>query len=97
MVQLTNPTVERDRAAYLKEIGKFKDMVKDCDKDRFPNAGGRSGDNEIGIDEGIECLQKYVRKKVEFWVKNSILKKRIFLKFFVLKKVPSNLIFAEKI
>ena len=61
MVQLTSPTVERDRAAYLAEIGKFKDMVKDCDQDRFPNAGGRSGDNEIGFDEGIECLQKYVR------------------------------------
>ena len=28
MVQLTSPTVERDRAAYLAEIGKFKDMVK---------------------------------------------------------------------
>ena len=40
---------------------KFKDMVKDCDQDRFPNAGGRSGDNEIGFDEGIECLKKYVR------------------------------------
>ena len=61
MVQLTSPTVERDRAAYLAEIGKFKDMVKDCDQDRFPNAGGRSGDNEIGFDEGIECLKKYVR------------------------------------
>jgi len=66
MVQLTSPTVERDRAAYLAEIGKFKDMVKDCDQDRFPNAGGRSGDNEIGFDEGIECLKKYPHHKEVF-------------------------------
>ena len=65
MVQLTSPTRERDRAAYLAEIGKFKEMIKDCDQDRLPNSGGRSGDNEIGVDEGIECLKKYVsfRKK----------------------------------
>ena len=60
MVMLTSPTRERDRAAYLAEIGKFKDMVKDCDKDRIPNSGGRSGDNEVTVQEGIECLQNFV-------------------------------------
>ena len=60
MVMLTSPTRERDRQAYLAEIGKFKDMVKDCDQDRIPNSGGRSGDNEVTVQEGIECLQKFV-------------------------------------
>ena len=53
MVKLTSPDANRDRAAYLAEVGKFKDLMRDCNKDD-PN------DGHISVEEGIECIKNYV-------------------------------------
>lgn len=54
MVKLSTPEADRQRAEYLAEIGKFKDMVRDCSRDRSVSSG------QISIEEGMECLRKFV-------------------------------------
>lgn len=57
MVKLSTPEADRQRAEYLAEIGKFKDMVRDCSRDRSVSSG------QISIEEGMECLRKFVSFK----------------------------------
>ena len=65
MVKLTSPDANRDRAAYLAEVGKFKDLMRDCNKDD-PN------DGHISVEEGIECIKNFVmtisRKKIRIGI-----------------------------
>ena len=58
MVQLAGPQIEHDRQAYLDEVGKFKDMIRDCDVDK--------DDGEITPQEGVVCLERYPRHQELF-------------------------------
>ena len=56
-VKLAKPDMEKDRQAYLDEIGRFKDMVRDCDE-KTPESN--RGDGEISYEEGQRCLHEFV-------------------------------------
>ena len=52
MVQLSQPEILKGREAYLNEVAKFRDMIRDCDTN--PENG------QITFEEGIACLKQYV-------------------------------------
>lgn len=54
MVKLSTPESQRQRAEYLAEIGRFKDMVRDCSAERSHGA------SEISLEEGQDCLRRFV-------------------------------------
>ena len=57
---MAGPGKERDREAYLAEIGKFKDLIRDCDSDKSTE--------DITQEEGINCLQNFVSTVSRFFV-----------------------------
>jgi len=59
-VKLAKPDMEKDRQAYLDEIGRFKDMVRDCDE-KTPESN--RGDGEISYEEGQRCLHEFPQYK----------------------------------
>jgi Ca2+-binding EF-hand superfamily protein len=54
MVKLVTPSGNPGREAYLAEVGKFKDMARDC------NIDNDDGSGTITKEEGIACLRNFV-------------------------------------
>ena len=57
---MASPGMENNRESYLFEIGKFKDMVRDCNN-------GDEDDHTISVAEGIACLHNFVRARFFFF------------------------------
>ena len=56
---MASPDASSNRESYLYEIGKFKDLVRDCNQNN-------ENDHLITVAEGIECLSKFVREHFFF-------------------------------
>ena len=52
---MASPDAGRNRESYLFEIGKFKDMVRDCNNDE--------DEHTISVTEGMKCLHHFVRSQ----------------------------------
>ena len=61
-VRMASPDASSNRESYLYEIGKFKDLVRDCNQNN-------ENDHLITVAEGIECLSKFVREHFFFLLK----------------------------
>merc|ERR1712226_526576 len=58
-VRMASPDASSNRESYLYEIGKFKDLVRDCNQNN-------ENDHLITVAEGIECLGKFPQHKSIF-------------------------------
>jgi len=58
-VRMASPDASSNRESYLYEIGKFKDLVRDCNQNN-------ENDHLITVAEGIECLSKFPQHKSIF-------------------------------
>lgn len=70
---MASPDASSNRESYLYEIGKFKDLVRDCNQNN-------ENDHLITVAEGIECLSKFVREHFFFLLKIPKLMIWFFLK-----------------
>ena len=80
---MASPDASSNRESYLYEIGKFKDLVRDCNQNN-------ENDHLITVAEGIECLSKFVREPfflslVEDKATNFVATFSFFERYFVMK------------
>ena len=50
---MSSPDANMNRSAYLAEVGKFKNLMRDCNAD--------DSDGIITLEEGIRCMRNFVR------------------------------------
>jgi hypothetical protein len=76
MVKLVTPSGNPGREAYLAEVGKFKDMARDCNLEDDDATG------TITKEEGIACLRNFVNTRNIFFLNSKKIKKN--LNFFLI-------------